>query len=210
MTLNTVTEQKIIAAATEVFLQRGKGGARMQEIADKAGINKALLHYYFRSKERLYDEVFRRQISAFFDELFSAALEMENIADFLHTFIHNYLDTVSAHPQVLRFVLWEIEEGGEKMVEILHQKLLERGLPALPIPRLIQRAVNRGELRPVDPVHLMMSVIGMCLYPFIARPIVENLFPGVVVNSPEFLEKRKTEIFNLVWQGIQPQPSPDD
>ena len=64
------TEKRILQAATEVFLQKGMGGARMQEIADKAGINKAMLHYYFRSKDRLYEQVFTGQLEHFFNGLF--------------------------------------------------------------------------------------------------------------------------------------------
>ena len=203
MKYSTETEQKIIDAATEVFLQKGKGGARMQEIADKAGINKAMLHYYFRSKDRLYDEVFRTLINSFFDKLFDIALKEERIDEFLKLFINNYMDTIAHHPQVIRFVLWEIEEGGGKMVHILREKMLCHGFHSIPIHQKIQDAVKQGLLRPVDPVHLVLSIIGMCLYPFIARPIVENLFPGIRVVSPEFLQQRKKEIFKVIWEGIK-------
>ena len=79
MESTTETEAKIIQAATEVFLEKGKDGARMQEIAQKANINKALLHYYFRSKDKLYEKVFREKVFNFLDELFSSVPETNEI-----------------------------------------------------------------------------------------------------------------------------------
>ncbi|MCB0293033.1 MAG: helix-turn-helix transcriptional regulator, partial [Calditrichaeota bacterium] len=69
MKYSSETERKIVEAASTVFLEKGKTGARMQAIADRAGINKALLHYYFRSKDRLYQEVFERQVETFVGEM---------------------------------------------------------------------------------------------------------------------------------------------
>ena len=85
------TEKKIIAAATDIFLKKGKDGARMQEIADHAGINKALLHYYFRSKDRLFEEVFKNEIKTIVTSIIDAISETENFYDFLTQFVHTYL-----------------------------------------------------------------------------------------------------------------------
>lgn len=203
MNYNTETEQKILSAAAEVFLEKGKGAARMQEIADRAGINKALLHYYFRSKERLYDEVFKRLVSDFFNELFDAIQDIEDIQLLLKAFIDNYIDLIAQRQRLIRFIIWEIETGGGKMVELLKTIMQERGLTTIPIEVKIQKAIQEGKIAPVDSRHLILSLIGMCIYPFIARPIVENIFQGIQVTSTEFLQQRKTEIFNLIWNGIK-------
>ena len=99
MELGTETEAKIIQAATEVFLEKGKDGARMQEIAQKANINKALLHYYFRSKDKLYETVFRERVFRFLDELFSSVPQTDDIKTVLKEFTVNYIDLISAHPE---------------------------------------------------------------------------------------------------------------
>lgn len=199
------TEQKIIKAATEVFLQRGKDGTRMQEIADRAGINKALLHYYFRSKDRLYEKVFETTVKSVFDEFLNAILETEDPALFIKGFIDNYIDALSRRPEVIRFIIWEIDQGGEQIGRVIQSIFAERGFSEVPFPQKIQQAIGRGQIRPLEPLQLMLSLIGMCLYPFLAERILEKLFPGVSVTSPGFLATRKKEVFELVWKGIRPE-----
>ena len=198
-------EKKIIGAATEVFLQKGKNGARMQEIADLAGINKALLHYYFRSKDRLYDKVFETTLESFFGEFLDAISETDDPVQFLKGFVENYIDALSRRPEVIRFIIWEIGQGGKQLGKVAQSIFAERGFSEFPISAKIQPAIRKGEIRPLDPVHLVLSLIGMCLYPFLASVIVEKIFPGVEVHSPAFIKQRKEEVWNLIWQGIRPQ-----
>ena len=198
------TEQKIINAATEIFLQKGRDGARMQDIADRAGINKAMLHYYFRTKHRLYQEVFEEQIGNFLDEIMNSVIDTGDPMAFLKGFIDTYIDAISHRPQVVNFVLWEIERGGQAFVSVAKRVFASHGFTAIPFPMKIQEAIDSGAMRPVDPVQLFMSLIGMCLFPFIARPMIEQLFPQTDVLSSDFLEKRKEEITQLLFQGIAP------
>lgn len=205
MDLTTETEQRIIAAATEVFLEKGRDGARMQEIADRAKINKAMLHYYFRSKLRLYQRVFSQQIEGFFAELMGAIRQAENGEEFLSLFVEHYLEAIARRRGMLRFVLWEIERGGEVFSQALHSALRREGFSEIPFPARIREGIQNGQLREVDPLHLMLSLIGMSIYPFIAQPLLEKVFSGLDISSPEFLEKRKREIMDLIWNGLRPQ-----
>ena len=204
MELGTETEAKIIQAATEVFLEKGKDGARMQEIAQKANINKALLHYYFRSKDKLYETVFRERVFRFLDELFSSVPQTDDIETVLKEFTANYIDLISTHPELVRFILWEVRQGGQYMGDALKDIFAKHGFTKFPFLEKVQNAINAGTIRPLDPLHLIISVIGVCVYPFIAQPLLENAIPGVQVTSAAFLQKRKEEIFKLIWEGIQP------
>ena len=204
MESTTETEAKIIQAATEVFLEKGKDGARMQEIAQKANINKALLHYYFRSKDKLYETVFRERVFRFLDELFSSVPQTDDIKTVLKEFTANYIDLISTHPELIRFILWEVRQGGQYMGDALKDIFDKHGFAKFPFFEKVQKAINTGTIRPLDPFHLIISVIGMCVYPFIAQPLLENAIPGIQVTSPAFLQKRKEEIFKLIWEGIQP------
>ncbi len=199
------TEEKILQTATQVFLERGKQGARMQEIADRAGINKALLHYYFRSKERLYAEVFRREIHAFLNTLLQAIQPNLPVEACLKDFINRYIDYLSQNTQLVRFFLWEIESGAEHLAPIIRQMLEAQGDGQVPLLTLFQNAVREGSIRALDPVHTILSLIGMCIYPFLARPVVEHVFPGIQVNNGAFLERRKQEVFALIWHGLKPE-----
>ena len=205
MEYSSETEQKIFQAAREIFVQEGYDGARMEEIASKAGINKALLHYYFRSKDRLYHEVFRREVHQLLKDLIgSINLDLE-IKELLKLFINNYLDRLHENPLVVRFFLWEIRSGAQHIREVL-QPLLGTGNETIPA-KLVQKfeiAISRGETRKLDPHHLLFSLISMCIYTFMAEPVIEVLFPDLNMQDDAFIEKRKTEIFNLVWEGLKP------
>lgn len=198
------TEQKIIAAATEVFLQAGKTGARMQDIATRAGINKALLHYYFRSKDKLYQKVFETQVGLFFNHLFGSIPETDDIKLFIRRFIDTYTSYLAEHEGLVRFIMWEIHEGAKIMPDLVKKQFASRGgRPAF--LDTIQHAVQRGQMRAVDPIHFVISLLGLCVYPFIARPLLEKVFGTIDVRSRTFQRRRNDEIFALVWNGAKPE-----
>ncbi|MFQ5583028.1 MAG: TetR/AcrR family transcriptional regulator [Calditrichia bacterium] len=203
MKKSTETEKKILAAAAEIFLEKGRDGARMHEIAQKAGINKALLHYYYRSKENLHGEVFKNEIRNFFEGLFLSIPETDDPRELLENFVSNYVDRLAQNPGLIRFIMWEIQEGGELLANTLSITFQEFGHTQLPLVSNFQQAITEGKIRAVDPLQLTISIIGMSVYPFIAQPILEKILPGLRIRSAAFLTKRKREIVDLLWQGIQ-------
>ena len=108
MEILSQTEKKIIEAATAVFSEKGKDGARMQEIADQAGINKALLHYYFRTKNKLFKIVFLYQFRKLLISIFSSIGDNDNFHQFLHSFVSSYVRYITPRKNLLRFVIWEM------------------------------------------------------------------------------------------------------
>ena len=205
MPFSSETEEKIYHAAREIFIQKGRDGARMEDIARQASINKALLHYYFRSKERLYQQVFQQEITRVVTDLFqSIPLEME-MPDFLSTFINNYIDRLNQNPFVIRFMLWELRHGAKNITAVIPQ-IFASGQFTSPdkIVEKFNLAVKSKEIRPVDGQHLFMNLIAMCIYSYIAEPIIHVIFPGTDVREKSFIEKKKKEIFNVIWNGIKP------
>jgi len=112
------TVSRILEAARKVFLEKGMAGARMQQIADEAGINKALLHYYFRSKEQLFRQVFEEALADMLPKVHAAVLQPMRVQDKLKTFVRVYFEQVRAHPVVPLFVLHELQRGGAALVDI--------------------------------------------------------------------------------------------
>ncbi len=205
MEFNSETEQKILNAATEVFLQHGHDGARTEEIAKVAGINKALLHYYFRTKERLYQEVLNHQVKKVISDLFASLQPETDMPTFLQGFISSYVDRIQQNPQVVRFMLWEMRSGASNLQMLLSEIISDQNSPSPhSLVKRIQTAVKEKEIRQVDPHHLVFNLIAMCIYTFIAAPIIGSIFPDININDPSFLKRRKKEIFNLVWYGIKP------
>jgi len=161
----TETEEQIFDAALKVFSMKGRDGARMQEIAKVAGINQALLHYYFRSKEKLYETVFAHV----FEEFTSAARTPfeENLPfdQFLETFIDRLISIHAAHPEISR--LWVLENlAGAPVIAQMMREQMENNpnlVPKLFIAR-IQRAINDGDVRSVDPFNTFVTLLGASVF----------------------------------------------
>ena len=204
MEYNSETEQKIFDAAREIFIQQGHDGARMEEIARKAGINKALLHYYFRSKDKLYQVVFTREARNLLNDMIGSINLNLEIKDLLHSFIQRYIDRLYENPLVVRFFLWEIRKGGQHIKEMLQPLLKKEGGPApRQLVKKFEQAIASGEIRRLDPHHLVFSLISMCIYTFIAEPVIEVLFPEINIRGRSFIDKRKEEVYHLIWDGIK-------
>ena len=209
--VNISTEEKILKAAVEVFTQKGRHGAKMQEIADKAGINKAMLHYYFRSKEKLYVKVFREVFVKTFGGLHIIFDPDIPFTKALENFIDQYIDKIDKNPHIPLFIINELGEGAGTAVTVL-QEALKNGEFKLPIAflQMLNKALENNEIRKVDPLQFMISVIGLCVYYFIAEPLFTNVFMLVykMENSggfdrPKFIEQRKKAIFDLIYNGIK-------
>ena len=203
MNKSTATEEKIIKAAAQVFMEKGRDGARMQEIADIAGINKALLHYYFRSKEKLFSKVISLEIPKIIESIFVAYEFTDNFKEFLESFISKYIDNIYPRKNLMQFILWVDDETKKEIADIFVETFRKRGFKRNPLVAKIESAIESGEIRQVEPSNFAMSVIGMCIFPIIGGPIVEKIFPATKVNDKKYIDNRKKEIFNLAWNGIK-------
>jgi len=201
---NTETEIKIITAATEIFIQKGKEGARMQEIANKAGINKALLHYYFRSKDKLFEKVFFKEVRTMLNTTLDSVTETEDFKKFLKLFINNYIKNVIPRGKLLRFVLWETENFLNNITDQFFQVFRSLGFGQNPLILRIEKAIADGQIRKVDAKNFLLSLISMCLFPIVAAPVAGKIITGIDIDSPQFWKKRSKEIFDLIWEGIKP------
>jgi AcrR family transcriptional regulator len=196
------TPQKIIAAATTVFAREGFKGARMQQIAQAADVNQALLHYHFGSKEKLYQEVLFRFFSGILEKLAHHFASPDAPEAALRDFINVYMDIMQTNPDLPRLMVSEIMAGAVHMRAIADRILSETGItpPALIIP-FIEKSVAQGLIRPVDPAQTVISVIGMCLIFFVAKPLIYHIW-GQPSDDKEFLQKRKEAIIDLILYGL--------
>lgn len=197
---DTSTEQRIFDAATEVFIARGYDGTRMQEIADKAGINKALLHYYFRSKDQLFDAVFSKVISQIFPvvkELLGADMPLINK---MSMFVDVYISTLVQNPFLPSFVLHELNNNPHKIAAIIGGQGLN--LDVLEIQ--IKKEIDNGIIRPVNPEHLLVNVVSMLIFPFVAKPVLVTLLSKNDETYRAFILERKKEIIDFITHAIKP------
>lgn len=196
-------ELRILEAALEVFGRKGRDGATMREIADRAGLQRPLVHYYFRTKDGLYEAVVRRVFDAFMASLGDALEQAPSFAETLRAFIATYVDHMSAHRPVVGLLVNENLDGGSTFGKLLRDALAapEPTPPRIMIER-IQRAVEEGEIRPVDPRHTVLSIVSLCLFFLVTLPTVRVLEPLAEEDFPAFLEARKNHIFELLYRGL--------
>ena len=116
------TETEILIAAKEIFQQKGMAGARMQEIADKAKINKALLHYYYRSKQLLFEAVFKSAFSLLAPQLNKVLNDDSDLFEKIRKFTENYVSFVIKHPYLPNFVIQELNKNPEFVQKLRSEK----------------------------------------------------------------------------------------
>ena len=200
-------EEIILKAAMDVFIEKGRHGARMQEIADCAGINKALLHYYFRSKDKLYEQIFEKLFSKFVVDMTMQFNSDDNFVDALNSFIDKFVDFISKNPKIPVFIVRELGEGG-KFVGDLMSKLAQQEPKRGPVLALefIKKAQAKGELRQdIDPMQFLFTVIGSCVYFFVAEPLLVNALQlQENFDRRQFIEERKKSIFDTLYNGVKP------
>jgi len=193
------TEDKILEAAKNVFVAKGMEGARMQEIADEAGINKALLHYYFRSKERLFDAIFSEIIKFAFPKITRLVQSDEPIVTKIEQVIDAYIDLLIKHPFIPGFVMKELNRDPSGLFKMV----VKFGLNPQAIFDHIQAAMDRGEIIQMQPRHLAANIISMCIFPFAARPLVSFvLFKDDQVALETFYAERADVIKQFVINAI--------
>lgn len=193
------TEYKIVEAAKKVFIQKGMDGARMQQIADEAGINKALLHYYFRTKNKLFEKIFDMLFKDIF-VIFELAISNElTFEEFLESFIRQYIKMLKNKPYIPQFVIHELNRKPERIVEQMRnsnfdkQKLFD----------LINKAVEDKVIRPITPVHLITNILSMCIFPFVAKPIITGFaLDGDKEKYKQYMNERPDEVVAFVKQAI--------
>ncbi|OIR14160.1 HTH-type transcriptional regulator RutR [mine drainage metagenome] len=194
------TEEKILAAAKKVFVENGLAGARMQDIADKAGINKALLHYYFRSKEKLFEVIFKEATSKLFPRVSAIFSSDIPLFDIIRQFTNEYVEIVLENPYLPLFVLNEIN----KQPHAFSQKLFGNNQP--PVHKLaekIEKEIKKGLIKPISPAHLIINMLSMCVFPFVGKPMIQLVMNIDELQFRNMMEQRKTLIADFIIASIK-------
>lgn len=199
------TEQKILDAAKDVFQQKGLTGARMQEIADKAGINKALLHYYYRTKDKLFEKVFEYAFSLFIPKVKEMMTSDKPIFEKLDFFVDNYIDLLQKHPFIPSFVISELNRNPQMLVNVFEKNVqLKREGLIHKLDNQIKKEVEKGILKPISARNLMTNTVSLCIFPIVARPILQGiLFENNKKEYDEFLKQRKDFVKEYLINSIK-------
>ena len=198
--MDSSTEEKIYEAARRIFVLKGMEGARMQEIADEAGMNKALLHYYFRSKENLFKAVFKDIFTKFFSKVKETIFSDASTKEKMIFFIDNYIDMIHANPYVPQFIINEINRDPQ----MLKNLMFESGIEPQKIIEIFVNNSNTDSLANIDTRHIVVSIIGMLLFPLVARPLLQMIYFNDNQEAyNQFLSERKAIVKNMVLKIIE-------
>lgn len=202
----TPTEEKILMSAKKVFYQKGLKGARMQEIADDAGVNKAMLHYYFRSKEKLFDKVFEQSVKSVTPMLTNVFLETTDLNTKIAHLIEMLIDFFLEEPYLSNFIVNELSQNPDKLfMNILDQKggLIGKIIPLIndQIQAEIEKGTVKAEIRSAE---LILNIMSLCLLPIMSQTVLQKTLGIDDERMRRFMIKRKQTVTQFVLDAIKP------
>ncbi|MCD8317526.1 MAG: TetR/AcrR family transcriptional regulator [Paraprevotella sp.] len=184
-------------------MDKGFGLAKTTEIAEEAGVTHAMLHYYFRTKEKLFEQVFRVKISLMAHSLEATFNDNKHLFDQLADLIGTHFDFLAANPRLPQFILNEIHLSEERR-EVYLPLLLE-ALAKLRknVEIQLEKALNRGEIRPIRTVDFLFMVLSLNVMSFMAQPIVQTAFYLNEEEQRQFLSQRRAENIETVLSRLR-------
>jgi TetR/AcrR family transcriptional regulator len=201
MTKDSTTEEKILEASKNVFLLKGFEGARMQEIADEAGINKSLLHYYFRTKEKLFEMVFENAVSKMIPNLFGILNSDISLFEKIEKFFEVHIGFLQSNQFLPTFIMHEINQNPKKVIRIFAEQT--KDLP-MKFGFQIMEEIEKGNIVKLDPFQLIINMVSLSVFPFAAKPLVEHILTTSSGSDyDEFLEARKKTLPEFVINSIR-------
>ncbi len=194
-------EERILTAAHKIFTTKGMAGARMQEIADEAGINKALLHYYFRDKDKLFEAIFMNEAQKFFPKINAIFQSDDPLFEKMEKFVDEYIDEMIENPYLPWFVLNEMNRDPDRfMSKMLGES--NRPKPAKFLEQ-IEKEIKRGTIKRIHPLHLLLNLLSMTIFPFIARPMITRNLSLSELQFRKTMEERKKAIPKFIIDSIR-------
>jgi TetR/AcrR family transcriptional regulator len=196
------TRERILDAAHAVFLRKGTAGSRTQEIADEAGVNKALVHYYFGTKAALADAIFERSLGALIPLIFGIlADENRSIEQKVRDIVREQIDFHSARPYLAGYMISEMHAEPRRVAEMISR----RGHPPREVlRRQIREAVETGRMRPISAEQFIVNLMGLLIFPFALRPGLTLFLELDPSGWAAFMEERKRLLPDLILAGLRP------
>ena len=203
------TERRILDAARAVFVKHGTAGARMQEIAEEAGVNQALLHYYFRSKERLSEAVFREAAGRMFPAIIGIVASDASIDDKIDRIVETYLTTMSHSPFLPGYLLSELHHHPERIAQFLGDvaggSLSTVVRPALAtLDKQLAAEARAGHIRRISGEQFLVNLLSLCVFPFAARPMLRAALDFNDADFRKFITQRRKDLPQFIRNALRP------
>ena len=194
------TEEKIIEAAHKVFQKKGFTGARMQEIADEAGINKAMLHYCFKNKELLFEAIFMKAFSQLAPQINEIFNSNASVFDKIRKFTSSYISFVIENPILPQFIIQEMNNNPDFVDRFLNHE--NRPNPTILIAQ-IKKEIADGIIKEIHPKQLLLDVFSLTIFPFAAQVLVKGMIQIEENEFLELMEQRKVHVSEQIINAIK-------
>lgn len=196
-------QERIKLAAAKVFTLKGLEGARMQDIADEANINKAMLHYYFKNKQQLFEMIFEEKVKKIFGALEVLVFSPESFESRIRHFVSQQISIISEFPVMPLFVMLETR----KTPDLLSEKFKDIPLQMFRdnFNRMIQDEISKGHIREITMEELLMNVMSLCIYPIIAEPMLKFVMNMNDEKYIQLIEERKNTVTQLIINDLKPE-----
>ena len=198
----TPARDRILEAARQEFTVHGKAGARMDRIAGEASVNKAMLYYYYSSKDNLYREVLRSFFELAFRGLEKVLATDHKAEDKVRRLISYYIDYYEQNARFVRLLQREMADGGQEVLAVLKDyKRAKLSLSPQVVVDFFAQGMRDNVFRPLDARHVVLSIVGMCVFMFMARPILLVMM-GIDPEQPDAFQQRKLQVSELLLRGL--------
>lgn len=196
-------KDRILRAAREEFAHKGFAGARVESISQKADINKAMIFYYFHSKENLYKEIIQQALSDLMPRVNDAFAVIRKPEHFFEIIPRLYMEFFKRNPDLIKIIGQDLLHNPAGISTLIRDLMYAAPIsPQTVIQGIIRRWYAQGKITESDPVHFVMNVIPLCLFSFLGKPMVEAILDKEVADDDEFLEARIQSITNLLKRGM--------
>lgn len=199
-------EQVILEAAEKEFITKGFAGARTTAIAEAAGVTHAMLHYYFRTKEQLFERILDEKMRLMGESVLTAFGQPElPLPDRIRDGIARHFDFIAANPDLPRFIVNEVFSNPERY-QVMRKRIAEIAEKVMrDIQRELDEAAARGEVETMDARMLMLDIISLNVFPFIAFPVIEPILGDLTADRERFFALRKAETLEIILRRLKKQ-----
>jgi len=203
------TEKRILDAAKAVFIRHGTSGARMQDIAEEAGVNQALLHYYFRSKEGLSQAVFRDAAGRMFPAIIQIIGGQQTLTEKIDLIVDTYLTAMTKSPFLPGYIISELHHHPERIQQLLGEiaggDITTITKPAFDkLEKQIASEARAGRMRRMSAAQFFVNLLSLCIFPFAARPMLHVALGFDDDDFAKFIEQRRKDLPIYIRSAIQP------
>jgi TetR/AcrR family transcriptional regulator len=197
------TRERILDAAHTVFVRKGTASGRTQEIAAEAGVNKALVHYYFGTKEALADAIFERALGTIMPRIFGILADPErSIEEKVPAIVQEQVDFHSARPYLAGYLISELHAEPERVARLMTRRTGR--VPLDVIRRQLREAAKAGKIRQISAEQFVTNMMGLLIFPFAIRPALMELLSLDATRWRAFIDERRRLVSDFFMAGLRP------